>query len=173
MTACSVTGCNRPAKARTWCGTHYARWTRLGTVELLVRIPPTCAAEECDRRVYSNGWCGLHYQRMRHLGRLHLDPTPTVLDRLLAGHTVDEAGCWLWQGRPGLNGYGRMSVNDQLQYVHRLSYEQHVGPIPDGLTIDHLCRVPLCINPAHLEPVTREENTRRELAVRHGQAVSA
>lgn len=172
MSHCSVTGCERPAKSRTWCGTHYARWARIGSVELPVRIPPTCAADGCEARVYSNGWCGLHYSRMRHAGRLHLSPTPTVLDRLLAGHVVDEAGCWIWQGAPGLNGYGRMSVGDVLQYVHRLSYAQHVGPIPDGLTIDHLCRVRLCINPAHLEPVTREENTRRELVVRHRQAVA-
>ncbi|MDQ1426633.1 MAG: hypothetical protein QOK39_109 [Acidimicrobiaceae bacterium] len=48
-----------------------------------------------------------------------------------------------------------------MVWVHRWSYEQLVGPIPDGLVLDHLCRVTACVNPAHLEPVTLAENFRR------------
>lgn len=166
MTACSIEDCTRPAKARTWCGTHYARWARLGTVELTPYVTPPCSVETCDRLSYSNGMCMTHYQRMTRIGRTELVAPPTLAERLAAGHAVDDAGCWIWQGAPGKNGYGRMSIGDRLQYVHRLSYEHHVGPIPDGLTIDHLCRVRMCINPEHLEPVTFAENTRRENAVR-------
>lgn len=45
--------------------------------------------------------------------------------------------------------------------AHRIAYEIVIGPIPDGLVIDHLCRIPACVNPAHLEPVTSRENVLR------------
>lgn len=74
---------------------------------------------------------------------------------------VEVDGCWLWTGsRRG--GYGRAKLAGIGSIdAHRLSYEHHVGPIPDGLVIDHLCRNRSCINPAHLEPVTTKENIRR------------
>jgi hypothetical protein len=84
--------------------------------------------------------------------------TPT--DRFWA--KVDRTdGCWLWTaGRDG-PGYGQLKVDEQTVKAHRFSYELHVGPIPDGLELDHLCRVRHCVNPAHLEPVTHAENCRR------------
>jgi hypothetical protein len=70
--------------------------------------------------------------------------------------------CWLWLGaRSGK--YGRFNPSSHTVYVHRWSYEKFVGPIPDGLTIDHLCGTPLCVNPSHLEAVTLAENIRRGL----------
>lgn len=131
------------------------------------RAKKLCTAGECPKPNYSNGLCTTHYQRRRRLGRLDLAPQPTVAERLLAGSVVDENGCRVWAGAPGLNGYGRMSVGNASDYVHRLAYVTWVGPIPEGLTIDHLCRVRLCLEPSHLEPVTRAENTRRELVVRY------
>lgn len=69
-------------------------------------------------------------------------------------------GCWLWQG--GTNGrYGVFSIKKKQRYAHRLSYIWAKGTIPDGLTIDHLCRTPLCVNPDHLEAVTQHENNSR------------
>jgi len=70
-------------------------------------------------------------------------------------------GCWPWTAC--LNrGYGQFCVGGGRRVcAHRFSYELLGGPIPDGLTIDHLCRVKHCVNPAHLEPVTARENTRR------------
>lgn len=74
--------------------------------------------------------------------------------------------CWLWTGtgsRTGL-GYGRFQPelgNPRLVGSHRWAYEQLVGPIPPGLHLDHLCRTPSCVNPAHLEPVTNRENQLR------------
>lgn len=65
--------------------------------------------------------------------------------------------CWLWMGSRDRKGYGQL----WNKRAHRLSYEALVGPIPEGLQIDHLCRNPPCVNPAHLEAVTSRENTRR------------
>lgn len=59
------------------------------------------------------------------------------------------------------NGYGRLFAEGKNYQAHRLSYEVFVGPIPDGLFLDHLCRVTNCINPDHLEPVTPAENNKR------------
>ena len=66
--------------------------------------------------------------------------------------------CWLWLAGKGSHGYGQMP-NQGL--AHRIAYEDKRGPIPDGLVIDHLCQNRLCCNPAHMEPVTRAENSRR------------
>lgn len=80
--------------------------------------------------------------------------------------------CWPWPGGRGNRGlYGWTSVSDGhggaiTKWTHRLAYELLVGPIPDGLTLDHLCENTLCMNPAHMEPVTRAENSRRMRAKR-------
>ncbi len=74
---------------------------------------------------------------------------------------IDSAtGCWLWTAAMKPNGYGCFGLGAQ-QYAHRVSYERHKGPIPEGLEIDHLCRVRNCVNPDHLEAVTHRENVRR------------
>lgn len=69
--------------------------------------------------------------------------------------------CWLWTAARSSEGYGRIAVNRISSYAHRVAYEMEVGPVPDGLQLDHLCRNRVCVNPAHLEPVTTGENTRR------------
>lgn len=75
-----------------------------------------------------------------------------------------ESGCWIWNGGLNEHGYGVWTVNKRMYKAHRYAYEQMVGPIPDGLVLDHLCRTPRCVNPAHLEPVTQAENVRRAKA---------
>ena len=163
---CSVEGCNKIAHARGWCQTHYVRWKRLGTVTLTPYVTPPCSVDECERKSYSNGMCSRHYNMHRLYGRTEYAARPLV-ERFATNYIPDEQGCWIWQHKPGKNGYGLISVNNKGQYAHRISYELHVGAIPEGLTIDHLCRVRLCVNPLHLEPVTRAENTRRELIHRY------
>lgn len=76
----------------------------------------------------------------------------------------NENGCWVWQGATGGSGkhrYGTLSNNGKLTLAHRLSYEHFIGPIPEGLNIDHLCQNKLCVNPGHLEPVTQHTNLHR------------
>jgi hypothetical protein len=72
-------------------------------------------------------------------------------------------GCWLWLGRVTANGYARAwdPMRRTARYAHRILFERERGPIPVGLDLDHLCRIRSCVNPAHLEPVTRQKNLRR------------
>ena len=79
---------------------------------------------------------------------------------------VDKSGgfdaCWPWTGYTRKNnGYGNFGVNGITYYTHRLAYELINGSIPEGLTIDHLCRRRDCVNPAHLEAVTLRTNILR------------
>lgn len=76
---------------------------------------------------------------------------------------VPFSGCWIWTGATYSNGYGHYKRANSRQAVtaHRGFYELLRGPIPPGMDIDHLCRVRCCVNPSHLEPVTRRENLRR------------
>ena len=74
--------------------------------------------------------------------------------------------CWLWTA--GLNGseevgggYGYYHHGSVMQVAHRVAYEEVVGPIPEGMVLDHLCRVRKCVRPDHLEIVTIQENVLR------------
>lgn len=88
-----------------------------------------------------------------------------IEDRLLNSSFVDASGCWLWCLGKNSHGYGRITVPG-VRYVeaHVVSYNAFKGEIPEGLELDHLCRVRHCINPNHLEPVTHAENMRRSAA---------
>lgn len=94
-----------------------------------------------------------------HHGRI-LDPEYIEEDR---GH---DTPCWIWQRAIGSDGYGNLGLNGKFWKAHRFIYQREVGPIPEGLTLDHLCRVRCCVNPDHLEPVTNAENVRRGAAYR-------
>lgn len=91
----------------------------------------------------------------------------TTAERIWDRVERDESGCWLWTGPVGRGGYSKFTVWDKtvgktLTYlVHRWMWEHFNGPIPEGLQIDHLCRVRRCVNPLHLEPVTPQENQLR------------
>ncbi len=71
------------------------------------------------------------------------------------------AGCWLYTSSWDRGGYGTFWDGTRHQRAHRWAYEHVVGPIPDGLQLDHLCRVRCCVNPDHLEPVTNHVNVLR------------
>lgn len=107
-------------------------------------------------------FCPGHGNRQRRLG----------LDRYEVrdmGHTTP---CWVWLGQIApVTGYGLTYtgfVPRRKVGAHRAVFEAHRGPIPTGLDLDHLCRVRACVNPEHLEPVTRGENLRRGTQARRG-----
>jgi hypothetical protein len=98
---------------------------------------------------------------------------PTLRARFWAKVNKTET-CWLWTAGKHSAGYGVINLCvgvNQVAYAHRLSYEWAKGPIPDGLEIDHLCRVRNCVNPDHLEAVTGAVNNLRgeSAAARHSR----
>lgn len=81
--------------------------------------------------------------------------------RFIEKWTLVDNGCWEWTGSRHPRGYGEFFDGSTVVRAHRWAYEQFVGPIPEGLVIDHLCRNTGCVNPLHLEAVTQTENIRR------------
>lgn len=155
-TICTVDGCEKTEFARGWCQMHWSRWRRTGTT---VRPPygGDCRVPECDRPVKGRGYCKLHFDRLLRTGRPLLRSVPERFWEQV--EKTDE--CWIWTGHKNRDGYGRFGVGGIQVQAHRWAYEESNGPIPKGLVIDHLCRVPSCVRPDHLEPVTLAENTTR------------
>ena len=82
-------------------------------------------------------------------------------DRLFWRKVRADGDCWRWTGAVTSRGYGCLGRDGRTILAHRYAYVLTVGPIPDGLTIDHLCGNKRCVRPEHMEPVTGAENTRR------------
>ncbi|WP_443055402.1 HNH endonuclease signature motif containing protein [Streptomyces sp. ISBFB 2968] len=117
-----------------------------------------CAYEGCNKPAKHRGYCVACYSRLRKSGALPLLPRPTLEAKLFSRIMEDETGCWLWTGVHVGTGYGQVDVNGCKRPAHRVVYEFLIGDIPEGLDLDHLCRVRLCVNPWHLDPVTRKIN---------------
>lgn len=97
-----------------------------------------------------------------------MPPAPMVLTvAFIESRSIPEpnSGCWIWLGSVVNAGYGGIGLRDYPRMnAHRASYIVHKGDVPAGLDVDHLCRTPLCVNPAHLEAISHQENCRRRSA---------
>lgn len=131
-----------------------------------------CSIEGCERGVVSRGWCKVHYERWHRTGSTELTKVRKPFEQRFQRNGPDE--CWPWLGHISVHGYGFVNNEDgRMEAAHRWVYEKLVGEIPEGLHIDHtchsssdcregnLCLHRRCVNPAHLEPVTRSENAKR------------
>lgn len=164
---CSISGCDKKLYAKTWCNTHYARWRRTGSVDLVKKEgaqATPCETSGCEGDSIARGWCGKHYQRWVNNG----DPLKSQLRRegslrerfesIVSVTSTDK--CIEWPGRVDVNGYGRLKHDKVSEGAHRASYRLHIGPIPEGFIIRHKCDNPPCVNPAHLETGTHLDNAR-------------
>lgn len=131
--------------------------------ETSIRTAPKriCKIEGCERTYkIVRGMCMKHYQQFRKAGGPLLKK-PAAIEQFW--DKVDKTEkCWMWTGSVSLSGYGIFNNDYKSHRAHRWIYEHMNGPIGD-LSIDHLCRNMLCVNPEHLEAVTTKENTRRGL----------
>lgn len=148
----------------------------LGVVQLLQggfvsasQAKRICKIDGCGRAHCARGLCRRHYVAAHKNGTVaeHEFVRPPAADEAERFFSkVDAAGpCWEWTGGVNENGYGRFARApghlDRLVYAHRWVWENLVGPIPGGLTLDHLCRNTICVNPDHLEPVSQAVNSSR------------
>jgi hypothetical protein len=114
---------------------------------------PTCF---CGEKTIARDLCWRHYQRQRRTGSTELQPKRDFwswVDR-----SAGEDACWPWKGFVAGNGYGSYHSG----YAHREAWRLTRGPIPAGLTIDHLCWVRHCCNPGHMQLLTAGENAARK-----------
>ncbi len=86
------------------------------------------------------------------------DSQKKIMDSIKVG---GKSGCWLWQKAKSNGGYGVAAVGRKTMSAHRAAYIAFRGPIPKGLEMDHLCQTKACVNPYHVEPVTKQEHAHR------------
>ena len=126
-----------------------------------------CEFPECGRPFRSKGLCAGHRRQQldgRPLKKLNLYLANATPQEKLLAHSEDQGECRVWTGakvwRPSGSGIfaGQIRVDGKLWLAHRLSYTLNIGPIPEGLQVDHKCRNPPCINPNHLQLATNKVN---------------
>lgn len=141
----------------------------------------TCEYDNCTNKYYAKGYCSKHYTRVIRHGdpAIYRVTPPTPSQRFWA--RVNKYGpcsppaigvCWIWEGRKNPDGYGCFDYEHTPVLAHRFSFTEVYGDVPEGLQLDHLCRVRHCVNPSHLEAVPQLENVRRGLAGQHYRMIT-
>lgn len=122
----------------------------------------TCSVEGCDRPRRARGWCTKHYSRWRRWGDPTVTMAPGFPENLLRKMEPQSNGCIYYTGAINADGYARVVVDGESTPAHRAAYEHFVGPIPEGMTLDHECHNlsgcnmvhdclhRRCVNPEHL-----------------------
>jgi hypothetical protein len=127
----------------------------------------TVECPDCGKSCHGSRGLSMHRVRSQRYGGC-IYPVrrdrATEIARVLGYVDPQQGGCWYWTGARDWKGYGVTHWFGQQLMAHRVVYEFLVGPIPEGLHVDHLCSVPRCVNPDHLEPVTAQENNRRSMS---------
>jgi len=166
----------KPRTGRGLCRSCYDRQRNKGTLN---QFPPfkygrggsptpvlgkVCSIEGCNKQFLARGWCNMHYFRWK----AHGDPThlvqrksfETTANEYLLANSDKPAGseCWVWKRRVTKHGYGHINPKWGHHQVHRLAYATWVGSIKKHSQIHHKCSNKACINPDHLQEVTKTDN---------------
>lgn len=121
-----------------------------------------CKLDGCEGVHEARGLCNKHYLRFKYHGVTEVPhPRYTTAEQALTARTRQDGDCLIWHGARSGDGYGRMKHKGHTMGSHHVAWEIANGEVPDGMELDHLCRNRACVNVAHLEPVTHEENMRR------------
>lgn len=168
---CAFDGCAAAISARKLCTGHYKQAKRgvpLTELRGSVNREAPCLFPGCSGRVVNTrGYCNGHTHQLRR--GVELTPVQEVTRRSasiedrIASRTdkqPERDGCWLWTGATSASGHARMRDPrvGETRFVYRIVYELEHGPIPDGMEVDHKCRVPSCVRVSHLQLATKAEN---------------
>jgi len=183
---CSEEDCGKPAQSRDRCDKHYRALLKdlKARGESLPKGPKLiypCDVAGCGEPAGWKRLCEKHRIAKKRTGdplildrrRIKRDPEARFLEKVdkngpIPLHRPELGPCWTWTAAKGKRGYGNFFYGGKVGRAYAFAYEHFVGPLPEGCEeLDHLCRNPSCVNPAHLEPVTHRENVLR------GEAPSA
>lgn len=170
---CSIPECGRTDRiVRGWCRKHYGRWERTG--DPMGSAPKAsdfkCSIHACDNPGRAKGLCETHYKRQYKHGDPHANFRDRPPSERFFSYVKKTDECWEWQGYINHGGYAQFYFEGQQRPAHRVSFSINVGPIPDGMEIDHICRNRSCVRPSHLRATTPKQNNENRSISSYGES---